>query len=233
MKIKALPPDAVQQQLALIGHALASPQRLRILMLLAQSTKSVEEVSAELGESLANTSAHLKVLRGACLVQRQKDGRFAYYALASASIERLLLLLGEVAQERLPELREVVRQFNEDPSEFVELPPDELLAGVRGERLTLIDVRPEAEFAAGHLPGARSYPLETLRQGAFKLRGTVMVYCRGPYCLAAKEAVSLLRKAGVRATRLTLGVMEWRAMGQPVVMDTQKDNLQGVGHAAK
>ena len=219
MKNETTTPYALQQQLALIGHALASAQRLRILTLLAQSTKTVEELAAELGESLANTSAHLKVLRGACLVERQKEGRFAHYGLASLSIERLLLMLDEVARERLPELREVVRAFNEDPSELIELPPDELLAGVKGGRLSLIDVRPESEFATGHLPGARSCPLDTLRQNHPKLRGTVVVYCRGPYCLGAKEAVALLRKAGVRARRLPLGVMEWRTLGQPLVAE--------------
>jgi rhodanese-related sulfurtransferase/DNA-binding transcriptional ArsR family regulator len=224
--------NVLHQQLALIGHALASAQRLRILTLLAQSTKTVEDLAAELGESLANTSAHLKVLRGACLVERQKEGRFAHYGLASPSIERLLLVLDEVARERLPELREVVRAFNEDPSELIELPPDELLAGIKGGRLSLIDVRPESEFAAGHLPGAKSWPLDALRKQPPKARGPVVVYCRGPYCLGAKEAVALLRKAGLRARRLALGVMEWRELGQEIVTELQEAQ-QGAHHDAK
>jgi rhodanese-related sulfurtransferase/DNA-binding transcriptional ArsR family regulator len=229
MKYENPSSNVLQQQLALIGHALASAQRLRILTLLAQSTKTVEELGAELDESLANTSAHLKVLRGACLVERRKEGRFAHYELASPSVEGLLLVLDAVARERLPELREVVREFNDDPSELIELPPDELLAGVKGGRLSLIDVRPESEFAAGHLPGARSCPLDILRQKLPKLRGTVVVYCRGPYCLGAKEAVALLRKAGLRAKRLALGVMEWRELGQEIVTET-KEAHQGAAH---
>jgi rhodanese-related sulfurtransferase len=232
MKNENASSHVLQQQLALIGHALASAQRLRILTLLAQSTKTVEDLAAELGESLANTSAHLKVLRGACLVERQKEGRFAHYALASPSIERLLLVLGDVAQDRLPELREVVRAFNEDPRELIELPPDELLAGIKGGRLSLIDVRPQSEFAAGHLPGAQSVPLDTLHKGAPKLRGPVVVYCRGPYCVGAKEAVSLLRKAGLRAKRLALGVMEWRELGQDIITEPQEAQ-QGAHHDTK
>jgi rhodanese-related sulfurtransferase/DNA-binding transcriptional ArsR family regulator len=225
MKNQHPAPDALQQQLALIGHALASASRLRLLTLLAQGTKTVVELAAELGESLANTSAHLKVLRGACLVDREKKGRFVHYGLASPAIERLLVMLENVAEERLPELREVIRQFNDDPVELIELPPDELLAGVRAGRLSLVDVRPEREFAFGHLPGAKSLPLGTLRRKVPKLQGSVVVYCRGPYCVGAKEAVTLLRKAGVRATRLPLGVMEWRARGLPVV--TESNILKG------
>lgn len=222
--MKNLPPIAAShQQLALIAHSLGSPQRLRLLTLLAQSAKTVEDLATELGESLANTSAHLKVLRGACLVERHKEGRFARYALASPMVERFLVMLRALAEERLPELREVVRQFNDHPAELIELSPEELLAGVRAGRLTLVDVRPETEFAFGHLPGARSWPLAKLQQGVPKLKGAVVIYCRGPYCLGAQEAVALLRQAGVQAMRLPLGVMEWRTLGQTVVAEKDGD----------
>lgn len=217
---------AFQQQIALIGHAVGSPPRLRLLTLLAQGTKTVEELAAELGESLANTSAHLKVLRGACLVERQKDGRFARYTLASPSVEHFLLVLRELAEERLPELREVIRQFNEDRGALIDLPPDELLAGVRAGRLTLVDVRPASEFTAGHLPGATCMPLESLRKRTPKLRGPIIVYCRGPYCVGAQEAVTLLRRAGVDAKRILVGVSEWRTAGHPVASG-ESQNIKG------
>ncbi|MGN6368589.1 MAG: ArsR/SmtB family transcription factor [Phycisphaerae bacterium] len=208
------PSTSPHEHVAFLAHSMTSPQRLRLLTLLAQSAKTVEELADELGESLANTSAHLKVLRGACLVERQKEGRFARYRLASERIEPFLTALQELAHDRLPALREAVRTF--DAEEVIELTPGELLAGIRRRRLILLDVRPPGEFSAGHIPGARSMPLATLRREVPRLKGKVLLYCRGPYCAGAKEALAILRTAGADVRRLRAGIIEWRAGGHPV-----------------
>lgn len=206
-------------QAARIGRALASPQRLRALNLLAQRPHAVGELAERLGESKASASAHLKVLRAACLVADERRGREVWCRLASDHAARLLVATRDAAEALLPELGEVVRQAAEDPHALVGVSLRQLARDVRAGRVRLLDLRPPSEYEAGHLPGSRSVPLDTLTPAALRALaaelgdGEVVAYCRGPWCVAACEGVARLLKVGVRVKRLPAGVAEWRAEG--------------------
>lgn len=210
------PSEVLLQQFALIGQAMASPHRLKLLQLLFQSEKSVETLAGQTGQSMASTSAHLKVLREACLVESRRQGRFIYYRPASPQVMEFWLALRSLGEQLLPEAREVVRAYFKDPDSLVQLSPDEVLEAVRKGKVILLDVRPADEYAAGHLPEARSMPLEELEQHlkALPKSKQILVYCRGPYCVTAMNAVERLRERGHRASRLPLGVAEWQAEGK-------------------
>jgi rhodanese-related sulfurtransferase len=217
------PRDALFQHFARIGHALSSPPRLRLIALLAQAEKTVERLAEQTGQSVASASAHLKVLRAACLVEARRAGRHVYYRLASESVSRFWLALRELGEAQLPEVREVVRTYFSDPESLVKLDGQELLDEVRGGRVTLIDVRPVDEYEAGHLPDARNLPFEQIEQWIAHLprRKQIVAYCRGPYCVTAVNAVARLREHGLRAYRLPAGVAEWRAAGLPLSTSRQ------------
>lgn len=206
------------QHVARIGLAASNPHRLRALNLLAQSEKSVDVLADLLGLSLAATSAHLKVLRSACLVDSRKEGRNVFYRLADESVGSLLLSLRRTGERLLPEIREVVRDYHEDRDAMSQLIGEELLKRVRSGAVTLIDLRPDMEYRAGHFPGARSVPVDQLEQfiGSAGKRKPIVAYCRGPYCVAALEGVTRLREAKLNATRLEWGVLEWREAGLPL-----------------
>lgn len=203
------------QHFARIGHAASNPHRLRLLGLLGQGEKTVERLAEQIGQSIAATSAHLKVLRSSCLVETRRQGRNVHYRLAGDSVSRFLLALRELGVERLPEAREVVRDYFSDRDSLVDLDARQLLDEVRNRRVTLLDVRPRDEYAAGHIPGARSVPRDELVRSLRRLprRGRVVAYCRGPYCVSAVQAVAELREKGFNAFRLPIGVTEWKAAG--------------------
>ena len=209
--------DAIHLHTARIGQALASPQRLRALNLLAQRPRTVGDLAAELGESKASTSAHLKVLRAACLVVDERQGRQVWCRLASDKVIHLLVAARQTAEALLPELRDVVRQAAEDPEALSAVRFRQLLRDVQAGRVMLIDLRPAEEFRAGHLPGARSLPFDELNPADLKALATgdatVIAYCRGPWCVTARHGVQRLRKGGVNAKRLPAGVAEWQAQG--------------------
>jgi rhodanese-related sulfurtransferase len=212
---------AVYEQIARIGKATSSPARLEILELIAQAPRTVESIAAEIGQSLANTSHHLQVLRRARLVDAEKSGTYAAYRLADRDVAAFVVQLRTLAQARLTELERISRDYLESRGAMEAVGDDELLRRVRTGEVTVIDVRPAAEFEAGHLPNAISIPLPELRKRLRDLPRDreVVAYCRGPYCVMALDAVELLRKRGFHAHRLEQGVMEWQARGGRVVAE--------------
>jgi rhodanese-related sulfurtransferase len=206
---------AVYQQISRIGHAASSSSRLELLELLSQGARTVEVLARQAGRSVATTSHHLQVLRRARLVEAEKAGLYVTYRLADADVETFLLDLRRLAESRLAEIQQITHQFLAARNALEPVGTEEIVRRVRGGEVTLIDVRPREEYAAGHLGGAISIPLAELPQRLKQLRKRrdVVAYCRGPYCVMALDAVDLLRRHGFRAYRLEHGVPEWRASG--------------------
>jgi rhodanese-related sulfurtransferase len=209
------PKQRIYEQIARLGKAAASPARLELLDLLAQGPRTVEALAAETGQSMANTSHHLQVLRAARLIDAEKAGVYVTYRLASAQVGAFVLQLRALAESRLAEIDRVSREYFDRPEGLEAVGDDELLKRVRAGEVTVLDVRPALEYEAGHIPGAISIPLPELKRrlGEVPKRREVVAYCRGPYCVMAVAAVDLLRRKGYRAHRLETGVPEWRARG--------------------
>jgi DNA-binding transcriptional ArsR family regulator len=205
--------DALFEQFARVGKALASGRRLELLELLAQSERTVEELARESGLSVANASHHLRLLRDAGLVSARRDGVFVHYSLAGDDVLRLWLALRAVAADRLAEVERAARDYLGGAVEGIGR--GELLERARSGNLVVIDVRPTVEFEAGHIRGARSIPIDELerRLGELPQEADVVAYCRGPYCVYAHEAVRRLTDAGRHARRLEEGWPEWRLAG--------------------
>ncbi len=210
--------SVIYEQIARIGKAAGSPGRLELLDLLTQGPRTVEALAAQIGQSVANTSHHLQVLRRARLVDAEKAGLHVTYRVADPQVAAFFLQLRTLAESRLAEIQQVTRQYLEERGAFETVSDEELLRRVRAGEVTVIDVRPGEEYAAGHLPGAISLPLADLRKDRLRLtrRRDVVAYCRGPYCVMALDAVDILRRRGFRAHRLEHGVLEWSARGWPV-----------------
>jgi len=210
--------DRLYAQFARIGKALGNPHRLELLELLAQSERSVEALARESGLSIANASQHLLVLRQAGLVESRKQGLFVHYRLADATVVELCGSLRTVAERRLAELERLVRDHFGDRADPEPVPMTELLKRARKGEVIVLDTRPAHEYAAGHIAGAVSVPVEELQQRLRKLPKSkeYVAYCRGPYCIYADRAVELLRESGRRARRLQGGFPEWKAAGLPV-----------------
>jgi len=192
-----------------MGKAFASPVRLELLDLLAQAPRSVEELARASGQSTANTSQHLQALHAAGLVERERDGNRVRYSVAAEPL-RLWLALRDVSAARLAEVQRAAHDYLGDEVEAIDR--DELIARLGRGDVVLVDVRPVEEFAAGHIDGASSIPLDELERRITELPPDreVIAYCRGPFCAYAHEAVRTLRAAGRRARRLEDGVPEWR-----------------------
>jgi rhodanese-related sulfurtransferase len=210
--------DVLYAQVARIGKAASSPKRLELIEILCQGEKSVDALAAEAEISVKLASAHLKELRLARLVETRREGKNIFYRLVDSSVADFWVSIRSLAEERLVELRLALAKLAETPEQLTPVTGRELLAQAKRGEVVVIDVRPEAEFETGHLPYAQSMPLPELERRIRELpkRKPVVAYCRGPFCLMAREAVSLLRAAGVRATLLSDGVAEWRARGLPV-----------------
>jgi rhodanese-related sulfurtransferase/biotin operon repressor len=206
------------QQIARVAQALASDARLQILEFVAQRERSVESLASMTGLSTANCSKHLQALRQAGLVVPRKEGLHVYYSLAGDDVSRLLSALRSVAEQRVAEVERLLRTWLAHRDEMEPVPAAELLERAKKGLVTVLDVRPEEEFAAGHLPGAINVPVGKLESYLSQLpkRKEVVAYCRGPYCLMSFEAVEKLRKRGWKARRLQDGFPEWRAAGLPV-----------------
>lgn len=206
------------EQVARIGKAVASPKRLELIELLCQGEKTVEMLAAQAEISVKLTSAHLKELRLARLVDTRKDGKYVLYRLASTSVADLWVNLRSEAEERLVELQMALTSIVEHGDELQGVSRADILRRAAAGEVLVLDVRPEDEYAAAHLPHARSLPVDELKKRIAELPKNVPVvaYCRGPFCLMAKDAVELLRKKGYQAFHLTDGVAEWRARGLPV-----------------
>ena len=212
------PKHEIFQRLAVIGGALSSSTRLELLELLAQGERSVDDLSSLTGASIANTSQHLQKLRQAGLAAGRKQGQFVFYRIGSDEVMRLLAALAKTGQAHDAEIERIVRMFFFSKDDFEPLPAADLLARVRQGVVTVLDVRPFAEFASGHIPGAVNIPWDRLGKRLRELpKGKeIVAYCRGPFCLMSFEAVRLLRSKGLRARRLQDGMPEWRIAGLPV-----------------
>ncbi len=210
--------DLLYSQVARIGKAVSSPKRLELMEILCQGEKPVERLAAEAAISIKLASAHLKELRLAHLVESRKEGKNVYYRLTSETVADFWVAIRSLAEDRLLELRTALVKLAEHALELTPISRDDLLAQAEQGEVQVLDVRPGSEFAAGHLPYARSMPLDELRQRLNELPKDkpVVAYCRGPFCLMAQEAVALLRQEGYLALRIEDGVAEWRAHGLPV-----------------
>ncbi len=210
--------NQLYDQVARLGKALASPKRLELIELLCQSEKTVESLAAQAEISVKLASAHLRELRLARLVDTRKDGKYVLYRLASTGVADLWVHLRGEAEERLVELQVALASIVEHGDELQGVARADILRRAKAGEVLVLDVRPEEEYATAHLPHARSLPVDELKKRLAELPMDVPVvaYCRGPFCLMAKDAVALLRKKGYRAFHLTDGVAEWRARGLPI-----------------
>lgn len=211
--------DQLYAQVARMGKAVSSPKRLELIELLCQCEKPVEVLAEQANISVKLASAHLKQLREARLVDTRKDGKYVYYRLAAPSVAELWVVLRSEAEARLVELQVALSSLVSHQEGLQALDHAAILRAASKGEVTVLDVRPEDEFAAAHLSHARSMPLSELKRRLKELpkHVPVVAYCRGPFCLFAKDAVELLRRRGYNAYHLTDGVAEWRARGLSVV----------------
>ncbi|MCG2635410.1 MAG: metalloregulator ArsR/SmtB family transcription factor [Gammaproteobacteria bacterium] len=203
--------DALFGQVARMTKAVASPKRLELIELLSQAPKSVERLAREADISPKLASAHLKELRGARLVESQRQGKRIIYRVSSPEVPQFWVLLRTLAEDRLFELKDALRQLSLSRGEWCEEDRMSLLRKAREGEIVMLDVRPADEYEQAHLPFARSMPLAELhgRIAELPLDKTILVYCRGPYCLMSKDAVLLLEEQGYQAVLLSEGVAEW------------------------
>jgi rhodanese-related sulfurtransferase/predicted transcriptional regulator len=201
-----------------VALALGSAGRLQILEFVAQGERSVDALAAMTGLSVANTSKHLQALRQAGLVSARKEGLRVYYSLAGNDVSALLSALREVSEQRVAEVERLLRTWLAHRDELEAVSAREVLERAKKGLVVVLDVRPVEEYSAGHLPGAVNIPIHELQKRLKELpkRKEIIAYCRGPYCLMSYDAVSLLRKHGMKARRLEAGLPEWRAAGLPV-----------------
>lgn len=204
--------------IARIGKAVCHGHRLELLEYLAQGERTVEVLAKLTGLSVANASQHLQVLRQSGLVTARKAGQHVYYQAADDEVVRLLTSMRKLAETHLADVERLVRAYLTVKDELEPLPRVELLTRARKGLVTVVDVRPQEEFAAGHVPGAINVPVKDLAQ---RLKGLpknqeIVAYCRGPHCVLAYDAVAQLREAGFSARRLEDGFPEWREAGLPV-----------------
>jgi rhodanese-related sulfurtransferase/DNA-binding transcriptional ArsR family regulator len=206
------------EEFARIGKALSSGRRLELLELLAQGERAVEDLALETEMSVANTSQHLQVLRSAHLVAVRRSGTYAKYRLSDDHVLRLWLSLREVGEIQLSEIERVVESFFKDRKGLEATTCEDLLQQLEAGSVIVLDVRPEQEYRAGHIPGARSIPVNELgtRLKEIPKKKMIVAYCRGPYCVFADTAVKTLQNRGFRAIRLTEGFPDWKMRGFPV-----------------
>jgi rhodanese-related sulfurtransferase/DNA-binding CsgD family transcriptional regulator len=212
--------DALFDAFAEVAKALASGRRAEIVDVLAQGERSVEEIAGELGQSVANTSHHLRAMARAGLVRTRRDGTRIYYRLTSEHVATLWAAIRDVAGEHVAGIQRLADAYLGDRSKLEVIGRDELAARLRRGELVVLDVRPEPEFRSAHIAGARSIPVAELRRRLRDLPkdAEVVAYCRGPYCAYADEAVRELHRRGYRARRLEDGFPEWRQAGLPVAV---------------
>ncbi len=207
-------------ELAVVGKAFGSAKRLELVELLAQGERTVDALARAAGMGVTTVSAHLQVLKLANLVSTRRDGTRVHYRLAGDDVAHLYAAMRSVARERSADVGRALDSYLNVPGsgEVGLVTRADLDAMLRADGVTLLDVRPSEEYAAGHIPGARSVPLETLLDAAPSLLGAheVVAYCRGSFCVMAHDAVRLLGAEGVVSRRLEDGMLEWRTHGHPV-----------------
>ncbi len=203
---------------ASVAQALGSGRRAEIVDVLAQGERSVEKLANEISQSVANTSQHLQVLARAGLVRSRRQGTRIFYRLASERVSELWAAVRDVAVRHVAEVGVLADEYLGERDEVEQLSAEELEQRLARDQVVLLDVRPEPEYRAGHIAGARSAPLDELPVLLPKLQRQreIVAYCRGPYCVYADDAVRLLRERGLKARRLDVGFPEWRRAGRPV-----------------
>jgi rhodanese-related sulfurtransferase len=203
--------DLLYEQVARIGKVFSSPKRLELIELLCQGEKTVETLAREASISVKLTSAHLRELRMAQLVETERQGKNILYRLVNKSVADLWVQVHNLAEERLIELQLALQKIASQPSDLVPSDRDSLMKAARKGEVVVLDVRPSEEYLNAHLPFARSIPMEELRQrlGELPKDRAIVAYCRGPYCLLAVDAVALLQQEGYSAVHLREGVAEW------------------------
>jgi len=210
--------DALFDGFAAVGKAIANGRRAELLDVLAQSERHVDDLATEIGQSVANTSFHLRALASGGLVTTRRDGTRVYYRLASDAVANLWTAVRDVAAAHHAELDQLATAYLGDRTGLEVVPRDELARRLDAGDVIILDVRPAAEFDAGHIEGARSIPIDRLAEEVRTLPkdAEVVAYCRGPFCVFADDAVRLLHRSGHPARRLADGFPEWRAAGLPV-----------------
>jgi rhodanese-related sulfurtransferase len=200
-----------------VARALGNGRRAEIVDVLAQGERSVDELAAEISQSVANTSQHLQVLAKAGLVRSRRDGTRVFYRLASDRVGELWAAVREVAARQVAEVSVLADEYLGEQDGVEEVTAAELEARLARGDVVVLDVRPELEYRAGHIAGARSAPLSQIESviAALPRRKEVVAYCRGPYCVYAHDAVRLLQERGLKARRLDVGLPEWRRAGRP------------------
>ena len=214
--------EALFDGLVEAARALGNGRRAELIDVLAQGERPVDELAAEIQQSMANTSQHLQRLLRAGLVCSRRSGTRIYYSLASPAVERLWRALRETAEAHMGELGDLVRAYVGDRADLSIITRDELRRRLRQGDVVVLDVRPQPEYDAGHIRGARSLPVSDLKSRLREVpQGSeVVAYCRGPYCLYADDAVQMLTDEGHRAARLEEGFPEWKAEGLPIEQST-------------
>lgn len=205
--------DALYEQVARIGKAVASPKRLELLELLCQAPKTVETLSQEAGISVKLVSAHLKELKASRLVDNVRQGKYMIYRIANDDVARFWVTIRLLAEDRLFELQSAVQQLSANSHEWITSDRQELLRKAQSGEIIVIDVRPEVEYLAGHLPFARSIPLGELSERLTELPNDrlIVAYCRGPFCFMSSDAVTFLKSQGLQVSQLRDGVAEWNS----------------------
>ena len=223
----------INEQLALIAQGLASPQRLEMLEYLAQAERSVDELSQLVGLSVANTSRHLQVLKQAAMVVVRREGKRRFYRLTGDDVVTLVSSLRNTAEIHLAEVDRLMQSYLTQKEALEAISAEELLERAQQGEVTVLDIRPEKEFAAGHLPNAINIPPEEIAQridvigellGELNSDQAIVAYCRGPYCLFSYDAVKLLQEKGYNAQRLENGFPEWQAAGYPTQQNSKPEN---------
>jgi rhodanese-related sulfurtransferase/DNA-binding transcriptional ArsR family regulator len=210
--------DLLYEQVSRIGKAVSAPKRLELIEVLSQGEKTVEALAEATDVGVKLASAHLKALRASRLVEARRDGKHVHYRLADSRVAEFWVALRALAEEQLVELQLAMKQLVAHPAELSPVSGRDLMAKAKQGSVVVIDVRPATEYRAAHLPFARSIPLTELRARLAEIPKSrpVVAYCRGPFCMMARDAVALMTKHGVRASRMEDGVAEWQARGLPV-----------------
>jgi rhodanese-related sulfurtransferase len=212
--------DSLFDAFAAVAKALASGRRAEIVDVLAQGERSVDEIAGEIEQSVANTSQHLHALARAGLLSSRREGTRVFYALASDRVGELWAAVRDVAVEHVAGIERLAVAYLGDRNDVEAITRDELAARLRKRNVVVIDVRPTAEYTAGHIAGARSVPPDEAQR---RLRtipkdGEIVAYCRGPFCVYADDTVRALRRRGIRARRLEDGFPEWKRAGLPIAI---------------
>jgi rhodanese-related sulfurtransferase len=210
--------DLLYEQVSFVGKALSSPKRLELIEVLVQGEKKVDTLARDVDIDIKLASSHLKVLKEARLVTSRRQGKNTYYSLSGSDVAQLWVCIYTVAADHRLELQSVMEKIVAAPNQLTPETRQNLLERARDGEILVLDVRPEEEFVAGHLPHARSIPIQELEQRLAELPKDkkIVAYCRGPFCLFSSEAVKLLRQHGFEAVNIREGVAEWTSAGLPL-----------------